>query len=113
MKRVSIFRRRLAIGRKTSRMAERWGQGANLGVEVHVALTGEAEREPAARAIGDALREIDHRALGVDVDLGYEPSGANLARFLRDRLHAGPPVVRIECRLGDGRSFSWCSPEWA
>lgn len=103
MKLRSICRGHLAIGRKTPQTRGRWGQGFNLLVEVEWTSVdvGHDER------LREALGRIDHRSLGVDLDLGFPAEGAALAAWLARELGAG--VARVTLLQGDGRGFSWRS----
>lgn len=98
------FSQFIAIGQKTSTSTSQWGEGANYRVVLDV----RPEHEPAARAgLGETLSQLDHRALGVDVDLGFEPTPTNLAEWIFKQISTHAPVLRVSLRRGDGRVFSY------
>jgi 6-pyruvoyl-tetrahydropterin synthase len=100
---ILYFSQFIAIGQKTKASASPFGEGHNYMVEVGVALQGALEDDLSSK-IGAVLKEIDHKALGVDVDLGVEPETSRLAEWIFKRLAANgiKNVVDVRMNRGDG-----------
>jgi len=67
-------------------MSERYGQGVNYQFEVALDFHAGFSHERALRCLDEALSLIDHKALGVDVHLGCEPTSAALCSFIAQEL---------------------------
>ena len=95
----TVYLRHLALAQKTTAAGSGspFGQGFNYRLEVTV----EGAPLEFERRLEAVLTGLDHKALGVDVELGFEPSTAALARFIAERL-APAPVREVYLARGDG-----------
>ncbi len=102
--------RSMAVGQKSSSSAGDYGQGFNYRVEFGFA-PGFAPAK-VELCLKEVLGRVDHRALGVDVDLGFEPTSVRLAAWLAQEVAAKAPELR-EVRLvrGDGLVVHVTAPE--
>lgn len=105
MQKQIILSRDISVGQKT-RESARFGDGFNYRVEAAFALD-DFDRERAEMALAAALNKIDHKALGVDVDLGFEPTSQNLCRFLADEIRKTAPLRALVLIRGDGSRFEF------
>jgi hypothetical protein len=96
--------RSIAIGQKTQRSSSAFGEGHNINVHAGFRVQTGAEESALNAALDKVLKAIDHRALGVDVDLGMDPELSNLAPWLLEKLHAEGAASACEIKLvrGDG-----------
>jgi 6-pyruvoyl-tetrahydropterin synthase len=99
----------IAIGQKTKASSSGFGEGHNYMVEVGVAVQGALQVEVVKAKIGAVLNEIDHKALGVDVDLGVEPETSMLPKWIFERLRkSGLSEIReVRMNRGDGMTASY------
>jgi hypothetical protein len=102
-----FLRKFIAIGQKTQEDTESFGRGFNYWVEVGFPLSETFDRLLAARVIDDVLGQIDHKALGVDVDLGINPTSQNLCVWIANEIAcrwSSKQRDQLEIRLlrGDG-----------
>ena len=83
-------------------IAQKINEGHNVRVEV--GFTGDEHN--AAAAITSVLKKIDHKALGLDVDLGFEPELTRLCPWVFQSLKESGLDSLIEVRMvrGDGVS---------
>ena len=100
----AVFRKFISVGQKTTADSSPYGQGFNYTVEAGFALSPGFDREACLKAFGKALAVIDHKALGVDVDLGVEPSSAELCLYLKEQIRKSypPGVTSLKLYRGDG-----------
>jgi hypothetical protein len=73
-----------------------------------VRVQGPSEMDDAKTAAARVLAEIDHRALGVDVNLGVDPTLGELARWIGERLDAYG-VIEVRLVSGDGCGARYCA----
>jgi len=85
----------MAIGQKTSSSKSPWGEGHNIRVDVGFL-------EPNLEALDVVLKKVDHRLLGVDVDLGVDPTLGALAEWIFSQLAESESVVDVRLTRGDG-----------
>ncbi len=91
-------------------MPSRFGEGHNYSVEVGFLKPHVAGEEVRLRAALDAvLVAMDHRALGVDVDLGVEPETPQLAEWIAKKLTdaQGASVREVRLIRGDGMTATY------
>jgi hypothetical protein len=98
-----VYRQSISVAQKTKGTGP-YGLGFNYVVEAAFALSQDFRGEDARSALEGALARIDHQALGVDLDLGFEPTSAQLCHYLRGEIEKNyaPGVLRLELRRGDG-----------
>lgn len=104
MRKEIVLSRNISVGQKT-KASSRFGDGFNYRVEATFLLDG-FNRVQAETALAEALKKIDHKALGVDVDLGFEPTSENLCRFLADEIRRAAPLLSLALIRGDGSRFA-------
>jgi hypothetical protein len=107
-----IFRKNIAVGQKSSEPSGPYGRGFNYVVEISFPLAPGFNSEPCLKAIDDVLSAIDHKALGVDVDLGVEPTSFNLCKYIAEEIkqHFGQSPVSVKMIRGDGFTFKVPGP---
>ncbi|MBX3022310.1 MAG: hypothetical protein KF799_11610 [Bdellovibrionales bacterium] len=96
----------LALGPATTAP---YGQGFNCVVEAYCRADSSAADPEIKKLIRQIVDRIDHRAVGVDVDLGIAPTLPALAEWLAEELitagvHA---LTRVRLSRGDGYSVLW------
>jgi hypothetical protein len=98
VKQEIIFRKDIAVGQKTSSSGA-YGDGYNYLIEAGFPM-GSDHGECLSHFLA-ALAKIDHKALGIDVDLGFEPTSQALCEFLmRELSSSGATSLRM--LRGDG-----------
>ena len=107
MKSLILLRRHISVGQKTVDSSVH-GAGFNYRIEASFMLSGTFERQVAAQELSAALARIDHRALGVDLNLGFEPTTTALCSFLAGILRtASPLLLKFRMVRGDGLTAEW------
>lgn len=101
------FKKFIAVGQRTHAMTSPFGEGHNIHVEVGFPLPLKLEEIALNAEMDRVLKEIDHRALGVDLDLGFEPETTALARWIFERLSATVAVADVRLIRGDGLSVRY------
>ncbi len=91
-----------------------YGKGYNFTVEVAFRLSPEntlknINETRLRQRLRVVLGRLDHKALGLDVDFGFEPETAALCRFIFTELD-GLGVTRVALTRGDGLSVSYWQP---
>lgn len=93
----------MAVGQKT-KPTESFGAGFNYWVEVRFPFA--VERERAEQALSETLAVLDHKALGVDVEISQEPNSANLAHHIYEDISRRLGVlVQVRLERGDAWTF--------
>jgi hypothetical protein len=97
------IRKSIAVGQKTAKTPSAYGQGFNYQVEVGFALDS-TFCDTNTRLVADVLAAIDHKALGLDVALGFEPTSGRLCYWLASEIQKRTQCAEIQVRLvrGDG-----------
>lgn len=99
------YRRHLALGQKNSADAGIYGQGFNYVVEA--GFRQPAGTSKSAGALADALKVIDHRLLGLDVNIIENPTSQNICRWLYATVKAkDESLYEIRLLRGDGLNIS-------
>ena len=101
---IIFLRRFIALGTKTKDSSSRFGEGHNFTVEVGFGVQGSRDEARWSGALDIVMARIDHHAIGVDVELGFNPVPSALAEWIFKELKSlGVNEVR-EVRLirGDG-----------
>jgi len=94
-----FFRRFIAVGQKSE--GSLGGQGFNYWLEVCCPF--QMEREACLKALDQVCAEIDHKALGIDVDLAVTPTSVNLVGWIADQMRARlSTTVDVRLERGDG-----------
>lgn len=96
-----LYRRHIALASNPSKDAP-YGQGFNCVVEI--ACKPGLDSKIVIRAFQQTLNRIDHKALGVDVELGVATSLPSLAQWLgRELAAAGIHTLQsLSFERGDG-----------
>jgi len=103
MKQEIVFKQHFATGQKTSGDSTRFGLGFNYTVEASFALTPGVDADHCIEALNKAVATVDHKALGVDASLGFEPTTANLCRHLSNQIREHySPGAHVRLIRGDG-----------
>jgi hypothetical protein len=102
MKQEIVFKQYFATSQKTSADSG-FGLGFNYILEAYFALTPGMDTDQCLDALARAVATVDHKALGVDVNLGFEPTTANLCRYLSLEIkkHYGSGAF-VKLIRGDG-----------
>lgn len=95
---IRIYLQRfIALGQKTDHCSAQFGRGFNYHVEAGFPPGNWAE------VLDSVLSRLDHKALGVDFDLGVEPSSARVCDWIARELESKSGVrVEVVLRRGDG-----------
>ena len=101
MKQFIVLKRHISVSQKFSGSAAKFGEGFNYSVEATFPLE-DYNPEAASEALKNALAKVDHKALGLDVDLGFEPTSPALCAFLAREI-VGLSFLRLV--RGDGATF--------
>jgi hypothetical protein len=104
MKQEILLRKNISLGQKTSDSMGAFGDGFNYVVEAGFPLLN-FDRVRASVALEGALAKIDHKALGMDVDLGFEPTSEALVVFLAAEIERGYGLSSFRLVRGDGRVY--------
>lgn len=94
-----VFRHSIALA-----TAEGPGPGRRRGFNAVVTVVA---NEGASDAIRAWIARVDHGFLGLDLDLGFEPT---LDALADDLLRAVPGARRVEIERGDGSGVSRTRP---
>lgn len=99
-----LFLHNVAIAIKTAQSGP-FGEAFNCQIGIEVPLEQNERLRPVIKSI---VGRLDHKALGVDLDLGIDLSGARLTRWLRDTIEqeTGVLPVRVQILRGDGIGFT-------
>lgn len=106
---IIFLRRFIALGTKTKDSSTRFGEGHNFIVEVGFAAQDSVHETRWSEQLDNVISRIDHHAIGVDVELGFNPVPSALAEWLFKELkRLGVDAVR-EVRLirGDGPAVAY------
>jgi hypothetical protein len=97
-----LYRKHISLALNPSSRAP-YGQGANCWVEV-------VSRAPFETGIADrVLARVDHKSMGVDFDLGEEPTLSGVAAWLARELRAAglKDLAYVGMEAGDGSRVLW------
>jgi hypothetical protein len=94
----------ISVGQKTQADATTYGRGFNYWVEVGLPYSENFDREKTLTALQALLEVVDHRALGVDQKLGFEPTSLKLCVWLAQEWakRTGVNPVKVQLERGDG-----------
>lgn len=94
----------MAIGQKSTDDPGTYGQGFNYIVEAGFSESGTPD---SLRTLVDALKSIDHKLLGLDVNLIDNPTSQNICRWLYSAIKAkDESLYEIRLLRGDGLSIN-------
>jgi len=111
MKPAFFLKYNLALGQKTEADTAAYGRGFNYQVEAGFAGEESAEHD---RVASDVLSLIDHKLLGIDFDLGVEPTTVNLCWWIFTHLKKRcPELAEVRLLRGDGLLAIYRNPESA
>ncbi len=98
------FHQAVALSLKENN-ASPFGKAFNCKISVGVPLECHEKAERAFKAV---VGQVDHQAIGLDVDLGIEPSFENLVRWIYSafELELGQAPVEVILERGDSTTFS-------
>jgi hypothetical protein len=107
MTQVLRLRRFVSLGQKISldRDSRPFGEGFNYWVEIGFPQLNFCW-EDLDRITSKILSRIDHKAIGLDVHLGFEPTTAALAVWLKQELEAATGISGVEVKLNRGDGYS-------
>jgi hypothetical protein len=107
MNRTIFFRTAISVAQKT-RESGSYGDGFNYHIEVGVSAHLGLDENLILRQIASVTGELDHKALGIDFDLGQEPTSVFLTQWLEARLKTaiGGAYASVRLIRGDGAEFS-------
>ena len=103
--------RSIAVGQKSGVHPSLYGQGFNYWVEVGFALDHLFQSSTCNEMLDQILSLIDHRALGVDVDLGLEPTSSALCTWIQSEFEKRGKAVTLRLIRGDGTRYAVPFPE--
>lgn len=94
----------MALGAKTKDSSSRFGEGHNYIVEVGANTQSSLDEARLSDQLKNVIARIDHRAIGVDVELGFNPVPSALAEWVLKELKSQGVSGVCEVRLirGDG-----------
>lgn len=96
-----FLKRHISIGQKTG--PQGFGQGANVEVTAGFAAGHGWNDGAAGGTLAEVLKIIDHKALGVDLDLGFSPTLPALCEWIFAELNKRKqPVCEVRLLRGDG-----------
>ena len=89
---------------KTKGSSSRFGEGHNFTVDAGFRVEAVSDEARLNASLNKVLARIDHRALGVDVDLGLDPVPSALAEWIFKELRAEGESSACEIQMirGDG-----------
>lgn len=98
-----FFRKFIAVGQKNSASVSSYGEGFNYWLEIGLRLTPDLISIEVQNKISEVVAQMDHRALGLDVKLGFEPTTAQLCAHVARKLRAvcGESGVKVRLIRGD------------
>lgn len=105
MKVEVLLREFIAVAQKTAEdtpLHHRFGQGFNYVVEAVFDFNID---ETARHDLKRVLARIDHKSIGLDLDLGFSAGSGSLCKYLWQELKSSG-VRSVTLRRGDGLSFS-------
>jgi hypothetical protein len=107
MNRTIFFKSHMSVAQKT-RASGPYGDGFNYHVEVGIHSHPGLDEKQIVRQIASVTSVLDHKALGVDFDLGQEPTGVALFLWLEDKLKStlGLAFATLKLERGDGHEFT-------
>lgn len=102
---IIFFRRFIALGVKTKGSSSRFGEGHNFTIEAGFRVESKGDEARLIASLDRVLARIDHRALGVDVDLGLDPVPSALAEWIFKEHHGAEretSLCEVHMLRGDG-----------
>lgn len=98
-----FFRSHLSVSQKTA-VSGAYGDGFNYHIEVGVRAHPGRDEAKTKALIASVTSQLDHKALGIDFDLGQEPTSIAVLKWLEARLRQvlGADFVELKLQRGDG-----------
>lgn len=99
------FRNFISVAQKSTASSAQYGEGYNYWVETGVKTPLRGDESLVQRKIKETVGRLDHKALGTDVDLGFDPTSVRLCEWLFEEIKracAPEEVMEVRMLRGDG-----------